>query len=105
MSSNSFFKPQIISLYRNLLRESNKIQNYNFRSHMKRHVAYNFNKLKNSTSSSPAEQNEKLSQFLNDGKKELEQIKRIALINGLYPSEIPSVIEIAIQNKKLHKHD
>jgi hypothetical protein len=71
-------RKHILSLYRNLLRNANKMDNYNFRHHAVRKIRKNFrdNKFKNS---------EDVGEDLSYGNEMLQLIIRQSTISQLYP--------------------
>jgi hypothetical protein len=73
-------KSQVIALYRSFLRHADKIPNYNFKSHAVRRTRMGFVKNRN------VEGQELLAQYQN-GLKQLEIVKRQAIINQLFPDE------------------
>lgn len=86
---------QVLSLLRSLLRQAGRINNYNFREHAHRRVLGAFRENKNIVEDS------KLIEQYQDGLKQLDVVRRQAIISSLYPED-ESVIERA--NPRLHKH-
>lgn len=78
MTVPSVPKPASVrSLYRNLLRNAKQIPNYNFREHAVRKIKYDFNKNKKLEAEALIEQYQ-------NGIKELNVVKRQAIIGQLY---------------------
>ena len=73
-------KPQVLGLYRGLLRQSRKIDNYNFRSHAVRRSKQGFQDCKGL-------QGEALAQKYDWGVKQLGMVTRARVIGLLYPEE------------------
>ncbi len=76
-----------IRLFRSLLRESYKIQDYNFRSYALRRVRLGFEKNRGLI------EGEGLKRELEEGKRSLEMLKRQSEISRLYPEAQHSVME------------
>mmetsp|Transcript_14843 Transcript_14843/g.33504 ORF Transcript_14843/g.33504 Transcript_14843/m.33504 type:complete len:82 (+) Transcript_14843:204-449(+) len=76
-----------ITLFRCLLREAKKVDNYNFRLYAIRRTRIGFESNKN-LSGKDAEL------ALQEGKEQLEILRRQVVLGNLYPSE-PSVMEAA----------
>mmetsp|Transcript_28697 Transcript_28697/g.38116 ORF Transcript_28697/g.38116 Transcript_28697/m.38116 type:complete len:82 (+) Transcript_28697:61-306(+) len=71
--------PQL-SLFRSLLREASKVDNYNFRSYAHRRVKAGFLANRNL-------QGEEATAAIVEGGKQLEMLKRQAILGQLYPSD------------------
>ncbi|KAG5518719.1 hypothetical protein PMAC_002688 [Pneumocystis sp. 'macacae'] len=78
---------KIISLYRALLRSSNQLKNYGFREYAIRRTKDAFRAHKNETNK------EKIQELWQKGLRELQVLRRQALINYMYQSEL-LVIEV-----------
>mmetsp|Transcript_6862 Transcript_6862/g.15889 ORF Transcript_6862/g.15889 Transcript_6862/m.15889 type:complete len:82 (-) Transcript_6862:317-562(-) len=76
-----------ITLFRCLLREAKKVDNYNFRLYAIRRTRIGFESNKN-LSGKDAEL------ALQEGKEQLDLLRRQVVLGNLYPSE-PSVMEAA----------
>jgi LYR motif-containing protein 4 len=68
-------KFQILKLYKNLLKNSKKFVDYNVKDYSIRKIKYEFENNKNEKNP------EKINQFLKNGEKSLELIKRQGIIN------------------------
>ncbi|XP_026753771.2 LYR motif-containing protein 4B [Galleria mellonella] len=79
--SSGVTKSQILSLYKQLMRESQKFPNYNFRSYALRRVRDAFKEAKNVTDPKLA-----VKEF-NYAKENLDIIKRQVLIGEMYRTE------------------
>lgn len=77
-------KPQVLSLLRSFLRHGSKITNYNFREHAKRRALQGFRANRALTGS-------ELQSKFDEGRVQLEVLKRQAVISQLYP-DMGSVI-------------
>ncbi|OMH85189.1 LYR motif-containing protein 4 [Zancudomyces culisetae] len=71
-------KKAVLRLYRDILKSSNQFQASNFRQYFYNRAKYDFHINRN------LNQNEEVSKFLTHWKKQLQIIKRQALINGMY---------------------
>ncbi|CCM02042.1 uncharacterized protein FIBRA_04118 [Fibroporia radiculosa] len=71
-------KQAILELYKNTLRTSRAFSSYNFRQYFVRRTEGTFREIQEETD--PA----KLTTFYNDKTKELEALKRSAIVNQLY---------------------
>mmetsp|Transcript_16796 Transcript_16796/g.22990 ORF Transcript_16796/g.22990 Transcript_16796/m.22990 type:complete len:84 (-) Transcript_16796:398-649(-) len=69
-----------LSLFRTLLREAKKMNDYNFRSYAVRRVKTGFNANRNL-------QGEEATAAITEGVKQLEVLKRQVVLGQLYPSE------------------
>ncbi len=76
-----------VRLFRSLLRESYKIQDYNFRSYALRRTRLGFEKNRGLI------EGEELKHELEEGKRQLEMLKRQSQISRLYPESQHSVME------------
>lgn len=83
--ASSVTKWDIIRLYSSLLKFSKQFDNYNFRKHAYRRIQYEFRENK----SAPATE---IPQLYAQGRKQLELVRRQAIISQLYP-EMISVLE------------
>lgn len=79
-------KRTVLYLYRNLLRESSKFQNYNFREYALRRVRYSFQQHKNEGDAS------KIQEFVKCAEENLQLIKRQVAVGKLY-MDPPLVVE------------
>ncbi|KAF5299558.1 hypothetical protein FQR65_LT09363 [Abscondita terminalis] len=84
-------RQQILSLYRSLLKESNKFSSYNYRNYAVRKVRDVFR------SNMKLTDNNKISELIKDGYKNLDVIKRQVLIGDLYRTE-----KLVIENVQPH---
>ncbi|CAH0552231.1 unnamed protein product [Brassicogethes aeneus] len=91
MSTTS--KVQVINLYRSLIRESKKIPAYNFRNYAVRKIRDTFKENKGLTDPN------RISQQIAEAQKNLEVIKRQALIGQMYSTD-KLVIETIRTNKR-----
>jgi len=80
MSSNPSRKA-VLSLYRELMRESNKFEAYIYRKYFLRRVRDAFRENKNITDETSIEN------LIRDGQKNLAIIKRQVIINDLYKTD------------------
>ena len=71
-------KTQVIGLFRGLLRQSRKIDNYNFRSHAERRTRHAFKEFR-------ALQGDELVQKYNWGVNQLAMVRRARVVGELYP--------------------
>ncbi|XP_034187649.1 LYR motif-containing protein bcn92 [Osmia lignaria lignaria] len=81
----------VLSLYRNLIRESKKWNSYNYRMYALRKIRHEFHENKT------LQDKEKINECCEKGKEALEIIKRQALIGNLYSTR-PLIIE-TMKNK------
>ncbi|XP_003488570.1 LYR motif-containing protein 4 [Bombus vosnesenskii] len=81
----------ILSLYRNLIRESKKWNSYNYRMYALRKIRHEFQQNKT------IQDKEKINECYNRGLESLQIIKRQVTIGNLYSTR-PLIIE-AIENK------
>ena len=86
----SISKVQVLSLYRLMLRNASKILNYNFREHAYRRITEEF--LRNK-----AIEPTLLVTEYKRGLTQLESIRRIVILNSLYP-ESASVISTKLKS-------
>ncbi|KAF8434949.1 hypothetical protein BGX38DRAFT_1275243 [Terfezia claveryi] len=70
--------PQVLSLYRQLLRYSNRFANYNFREYGKRRVRDAFRENRN------VQDKEKITELIQKGLHELRMLKRQTVISQFY---------------------
>lgn len=75
-----------LGLYRQLLRESRKITDYNFRAYAKRRSRLGFEQGRNATGAD-------LEARLEEGRQQLELMRRQALLSQMYPAPESSVME------------
>mmetsp|Transcript_46878 Transcript_46878/g.73379 ORF Transcript_46878/g.73379 Transcript_46878/m.73379 type:complete len:91 (-) Transcript_46878:310-582(-) len=80
-------KAEAVQLYRNLIRYSKKFQHYNFREYFLRRTREEF--AANKGESDPA----KVSELLERGKRELEVIRRQAMMSELFAPNKKFVVE------------
>lgn len=76
----------VLSLYKRLIKESNKFSSYNFREYAKKRIKDEFEANKQLKDSN------QLKTLIQKGEQSFDLIKRQALISRLYPAE-KSVIE------------
>ncbi|XP_011702096.1 PREDICTED: LYR motif-containing protein 4 [Wasmannia auropunctata] len=88
----SLSRDAILSLYRNLIRESKKWSSYNYRMYALRKVRHEFKENK------ALEDEEKVRQCYGKGQEALSMIKKQAILGNLYSTR-PLVIET---KSKLH---
>ncbi|XP_014672053.1 PREDICTED: LYR motif-containing protein 4-like [Priapulus caudatus] len=81
----------VLSLYKEMMRASEKFSSYNYKSYAMRKVAHSFRQNKGETEPN------KIAQLYSDAVKNLEIIQRQVVIGGIYTSN-KSVIETN------HKH-
>ena len=77
-----------LRLYRDLLRQSSKITNYNFSEHAKRRSRYGFDLYKAATPEVAQEQFE-------FGLKQLDIVRRQGIISGLFPNDVSVMTNLA----------
>jgi len=82
-------RQHVLGLFRSLLRQAGRLEDYNFRSYAKRRVALGFQEGRSSSGEEAARE-------YRDGVKNLEMLKRQALISHLYPSK-RSVMELDVK--------
>lgn len=87
----------VLSLYRQLLRASECIPNYSYREYALRRTRDAFRQHKEETDG------EKVKELLNQGKTDLEIVKRQAIIEGLYGNG-KLIIEVDHQEKASRGH-
>ena len=75
----------VLTLYRNLLREGGKFQNYNFRNYALRKIRVSFQQNKQETDAT------KIREFILCAEENLEIVRRQAIIGNLY-SDNPTVV-------------
>ncbi|KAK4885699.1 hypothetical protein RN001_001970 [Aquatica leii] len=83
-------RQQILSLYKSLMKESNKFSSYNYRNYALRRIRDAFRENMNLTD------NNQITKIVKDGYRNLEIIKRQVLIGDLYKSD-----KLVIENVKL----
>ncbi|CDO94294.1 unnamed protein product [Kluyveromyces dobzhanskii CBS 2104] len=71
-------KVQILHMYKEFIRNSNKIQNYNFREYFLRRARESFRANKNVKSP------EKISELISEAEKDLGVLKRQSVISNMY---------------------
>lgn len=76
----------VLSLYRQMLRESSKFPSYNFRTYFVRRTRDRFR------ANTDLVGQDQIDQFVNETRSELEVIRRQVVIHRLYPSN-PLVVE------------
>lgn len=77
---------EILALYRSLLKEARKFNNYNFRNHAIRKTKWEFKHNKNISDAKTQEEKYTL------GRQQLDTLKRQVILGQLYP-EAQSVVE------------
>eukprot|EP00960_Hanusia_phi_P025301 742904-Hanusia_phi.AAC.2 len=80
-------KSDVLNLYRNLLRNSKKFCNYNFREYFLRRTKEDFKLHKNESDPS------KIQQLLERARKELVVISRQATLSQMYSADRPFILE------------
>jgi hypothetical protein len=78
-------KTQALALFRNLLRQSSKLQNYNFRDHAMRRVKGSFQEAKALDAEAAATQ-------YAWGLEQLKLVERYKVLGELYPDDLPNVM-------------
>ena len=78
-------KTQTLALFRNLLRQSSKIQNYNFRDHAMRRVKGSFREAK-------ALNGQAATTLYAWGLEQLKLIERYKVMGQLYPDDVSNVL-------------
>ena len=73
-------RQHVLSLFRGLLRHAGRMEDYNFRSYAKRRVVLGFTEGKGLSGEAAAREYQ-------EGLKNLEMMKRQALLSHLYPSK------------------
>jgi hypothetical protein len=73
-------KSKILSLYKTLIKESNKFSSYNFREYAKRRIKYEFEENKAVT------QKETVRLLLKQAESKLESLKRQVIVSQLFPA-------------------
>mmetsp|Transcript_17375 Transcript_17375/g.56058 ORF Transcript_17375/g.56058 Transcript_17375/m.56058 type:complete len:81 (-) Transcript_17375:138-380(-) len=68
-----------LTLYKQLMREAKRFQNYNFREYAIRHVRDDFRR-------NAGLQGESAARELEHGRLELEKLRRMATVSSLFPS-------------------
>ncbi|KAK7261688.1 hypothetical protein RIF29_28005 [Crotalaria pallida] len=81
-------RPQILSLFRSLLRVAHNFPDYNIREYMKRRTIDAFRQNRN-LSEPPS-----ICSAFSDGKSQLDVAKRQAVVYSLYAPQLRSVMEI-----------
>ncbi|KAI7876942.1 hypothetical protein K492DRAFT_172085 [Lichtheimia hyalospora FSU 10163] len=84
-------RTQVLSLYRNFLRYGNKFSSYNFRDYAVRRSRDAFRA--NANEADP----EKIAAMISKAEKELEIVKRQALISTLYTTGEKLVVETTVK--------
>ncbi|XP_047338884.1 LYR motif-containing protein 4 [Impatiens glandulifera] len=79
---------EVLSLFRSLLRTSQKFTDYNIREYTRRRTIDAF--LQNKSISDPAS----VSAAFSDGKSQLEVAKRQAIVYSVYAPDVKSIMEI-----------
>ena len=79
---------QAISLYRNLFRYGKKFSNYNFREYVLRRTREDFRVYRSVTDPS------KVSELLDNGRKDLEVVKRQATLSSIFSPQAQYVVEL-----------
>ncbi|KAK3609394.1 hypothetical protein CHS0354_011970 [Potamilus streckersoni] len=74
----SSFRSKVLSLYRNLIRESKKFNSYSYRKYALEKVNYEFRENRNVTDAG------KLSQLIKKAEENLQMIKRQVIVGQLY---------------------
>lgn len=85
-SLTTYSKAHVLALYKELIKESRKFPNYNYREYSMRKIRDTFRS--NKTVTSP----EKISELMKKGMVNLDIIKRQVLINQMYKTN-PMVLE------------
>mmetsp|Transcript_16733 Transcript_16733/g.31703 ORF Transcript_16733/g.31703 Transcript_16733/m.31703 type:complete len:90 (-) Transcript_16733:156-425(-) len=83
-----------ISLFRSLMRETHKMNDYNFRSYARRRVKHGFLKNRNL-------QGEELAAAMLEGEQQLSLLKRQVIIGNLYPSGASVMDSLSKKNVSL----
>nr|AEX55239.1 catalytic/ oxidoreductase [Allium sativum] len=81
-------KPQVLALYRSLLKTAAKFPDYNIREYTRRRAIDSFRSNQHLSDSSL------ISSVFSDGKSQLEIAKRQAVVYSLYAPEVKSIMEI-----------
>lgn len=76
----------VLTLYRNLLREGGKFNNYNFRNYALRKIRDSFHQHKHETDTA------KIKEFILCAEENLELVRRQVVIGNLYDDN-PTVVE------------
>jgi hypothetical protein len=82
-------RQHVLGLFRSLLRQAGRLEDYNFRDYAKRRVTLGFQEGRSSSG-------EEAVREYKDGVKNLEMLKRQVLISHLYPSK-RSVMELDVK--------
>ncbi|WOG99614.1 hypothetical protein DCAR_0518967 [Daucus carota subsp. sativus] len=88
MAAASPSRPEIISLFRSLLRTSRQFSDYNIREYSKRRTIDGFRLNKQLTDPSA------VAAAFADGKSQLELAKRQVLVYSLYAPKVKSIMEL-----------
>ncbi|CAI0398857.1 unnamed protein product [Linum tenue] len=94
MASTSVSRPQILSLYRSILRTARQFTDYNIRQYSRRRAVDGFRQ--NGGLTDPSS----ISAAFSDGESQLQVVKRQAVVYSLYAPEVRSVMETYLAGKR-----